>query len=233
MKAIGAAVIASVGMVDDTVLQCERAQGHQLVVFYDVESRPFGGSEVEARAIGAVLFVKRTEVAVEVASLRRDPGKPPAHAPLVGVQRLEWRARRRQKRHVVMFEVDDRAIEAVREEGAARTPLWRVRTEHEVAYEQLRAPAEELRQVSAALVGFELVGLLDGHPGERTPLSSELVALSGQRFLSIQELLARRDPFLARSGWVHRHRRVLVPVSGFVFLMTGFSPSRIYLRPDV
>ena len=96
-----------------------------------------------------LLGERDVEVEVEVAAERGRPGKRPAHPLLVGLQLGERRARHRRKRDVVILQVDDDAVEPVRDRRAGRTPGRVVGPEHEVVDEELRAPSEEVRQRGA------------------------------------------------------------------------------------
>src|SRR5437870_5252967 len=105
-----------------------------------------------------------------------------------------------------MVEVDERAVEPVAQAGAAGAGAERVlRAEHDVVGEQLRAPVEELGERLLAVLGVELVLLLDRDPREiETPCLDLLVSL---RLLSLElgELVPGRLPFLAGSGLLLRH----------------------------
>src|SRR5260370_238809 len=78
-----------------------------------------------------LLGVRRLEVVVEVAVERRRPGEAPAHPPLVRLQFRERSPRHRAERDVVIREVDDGAVEAVRDRRAGRTPCRVLGPEHE------------------------------------------------------------------------------------------------------
>jgi hypothetical protein len=82
--------------------------------------------------------------------------------------------------------VDDAAVERVGPGRAGRATGGIGRTEHEVIDKELRAAVEELRQGLRALVRLERVLLLDGDPGQLSPLPCKLVAAAGQLLLSFQ-----------------------------------------------
>jgi len=107
-------------------------------------------------------------------------GKPQAHPGPVGPQVLERSAGDGDERHTPRREMDNGAVETVRGVRATRTtrvrPAVDGRPEHEVVDEQLRAPAEEVGQRLRPVVGLEAVVLVDGHPRQRLPLASELIA---------------------------------------------------------
>jgi hypothetical protein len=77
---------------------------------------------------------------------------------------------------VVIREVDDEAVEAVRNRRAGRTPRRVVRPEHKVVNEELRAPSEEIGERRSTLVGLEAVLLVDSNPRQFLPLPRQLVA---------------------------------------------------------
>jgi hypothetical protein len=77
-----------------------------------------------------------------------------------------------------------------------------------VVHEQLRAAVEQLGQRLGALVGLELVVLLDAHPRQLAPCAGELVALTHVRLLALDQLATGLQPFLARPDPVLSH---LVP----------------------
>jgi hypothetical protein len=74
-----------------------------------------------------------------------------------------------------------------------------------VVDEELRAPPEEVRQRSLALVRLEAVVLVDPHPGKLPPPAGQLVAAPGQLLLGLEQLEAGRQPFRSCSCRVLRH----------------------------
>jgi hypothetical protein len=78
--------------------------------------------------------------------------------------------------------------------------------------EELGATPEELRQALGALLGVEDVLLLDRDPGQLLTHARDLVASAKVALLGFEQLSARRQPFLARSGLVVGHR-FLLPVA--------------------
>src|SRR5262249_33618158 len=60
------------------------------------------------------------EVEIEVAAMRRRPGKRPAHALLVGLELGQRRTRHRHQRDIVVSKVNGKAIKAVRDHRAGR-----------------------------------------------------------------------------------------------------------------
>src|SRR5581483_2750321 len=75
-----------------------------------------------------------------------------------------------------------------------------VAPEHEVIYEELRAPAEEIRERRAPLVGVEAILLVHAHPGQRLAPPGELVTEPRELLLGFQQLETRREPLVACSG---------------------------------
>ena len=152
-----------------------------------------------------LLGVRRLEVVVEVASERRRPGEAPAHPPLVRLQLRERSPRHRAERDVVIREVDDEAVEAVRDRRAGRTPCRVLGPEHEVVDEELRASSEEIGERGAPLVGLEAVLLVDSNPRQLLPLPRQLVAAPRQLLLGLEQLEPGRKPLFTCSGLVVGH----------------------------
>src|SRR5204863_6847370 len=125
---------------------------------------------------------------------------------LVGGQPLDRRPREAEQRHIAVVQVDERAVEAVAQVGAAGTGTVRVvGPEHDVVGEQLRAPVEELGESLLAVLGVELVLLLDRDPGEIATLALDLLVSLRLLRLELGELVPGRLPFLAGSNLVFRH----------------------------
>src|SRR5213076_2408906 len=100
----------------------------------------------------------------------------------------------------------ERAVEPVALVGATRAGAERVvGAEHDVVGEQLRAPVEELGEGLLAVLGIELVLLLDRDPGEIETLPLDLLVSLPLLGLEPGELVPGRLPFLAGSGLVFRH----------------------------
>src|SRR5258708_2290763 len=104
-----------------------------------------------------------------------------------------------------MGEMDDGAIEAVRDRRAVRTPCRVLGPEHEVIDEQLRASSEETGKGCWTLVGFEAVLLVDAHPGQFLPPTRQFVAPPRQRLLGLQQLQPGCKPLFTCSGLVSGH----------------------------
>ena len=62
--------------------------------------------------------------------------------------------------------------------------------------EELRAPAEEIRQRGASLIGLESIILLDANPRQRLPLPRQLVAAPRVLLFRLEQLDPRSEPFL-------------------------------------
>src|SRR5262249_34957708 len=73
-------------------------------------------------------------------------------------------------------------------------------------HEDLRAPAEEILQRSASLVGVEAVLLVDLDPRQLLPPLRQLVALARVLLLRLQQLEPLGEPLFPRPGLVHCHR---------------------------
>ena len=147
-----------------------------------------------------LLGERDVEVEVEVAAERGRPGKRPPHPPLVRLQLRERRPRHRRKRDVVVRQVDDEAVEPVRDRRAGRTPRRVVGPEHEVVDEELRAPSEEVCQRGAPFIGLESVLLVDPDPRQLLPPPRQLVAAPRQLLLLLEQLEPRCKPFFTCPG---------------------------------
>src|SRR5262245_26822478 len=108
-------------------------------------------------------------------------------------------------------QMDNDAVEAVRDRRAGRTPGLIVGPEHEVIDEELRTPAEQIRQRGTALVGFEIVLLVDPDPGQLLPTPRQLVAFPCELFLCGEQLDPGRMPFFACPDLVCPHGSCLPP----------------------
>src|SRR5450755_964173 len=230
-QAVEPARVRRVGVVDDAVLKRERAHAGpfppvRLPVRPDdarcelVESGAvLAGRRPEVRLAEVVLGGARLpllpgdgglEVVVEVAAGRGRPGEAPAHPLPVGLQSVERGPRHRAERDIVIREVDDGAVEAVRDRRAGRAPCRVLGAEHEVIDEQLRASLEEIGERRCALVGVEAVLLVDPDPGQLLPPARQLVAAPGQRLLGLQQLQPGRQPLVTCSGLVSGHCSLLI-----------------------
>src|SRR3989454_788860 len=148
------------------------------------------------------------EAEVEAAAERGRPGKRPPHPPLVRLQLRERRPRHRRKRDVVVGQVDNEAVEPVRDRRAGRAPRRVVGPEHEVVDEELRAPSEEVCQRGAPLVGLESILLVDPNPRQLLPPPRQLVAAPRELLLRLEQLEPRCEPLFTCPGHVLRHRSV-------------------------
>src|SRR3954454_9220649 len=101
--------------------------------------------------------------------------------------------------------MDGDAVEPVRDRRAGRAPRRVIGPEHEVVDEELRAPAEEVFQRGAPLVGVEPVLLVDPHPRQLLSLPRQLVAAPRELLLRLEQLEPRSEPLLPCPGRVCRH----------------------------
>src|SRR5581483_132607 len=108
-------------------------------------------------------------IVVEKVVGRRDPFEVPAHALLVGPYLLEWRARDRDKAHIALSEMNDKAVIAVGPERAVRTAGAPARIEHEMLNNELAAPLEQIGQRFATICPVEHVVLGDPDPRQLSP----------------------------------------------------------------
>src|SRR2546423_15685295 len=100
----------------------------------------------------------------------------------------------------------ERAVEPVAQVGATGAGAERVvGAEHDVGGEQLWAAVEELGEGLLAVLGVELVLLLDRDPGEIATLALDLLILLRLLGLEPGELVPGHLPFLAGSNLVFGH----------------------------
>src|SRR5262249_57634824 len=85
---------------------------------------------------------------------------------------------------------------------------------------ELRAPAEQIRQRGAPLVGFEPICLVDPDPRQLLPPPRQLVAASRELLLRLEQLEPRGEPLLTRPGPVLRHRHSPPPSGSSAVLVT-------------
>jgi hypothetical protein len=112
----------------------------------------------------------------------------------------------------VVGQVHGEPVEAVRNRRAGRAAGGVIGAEHEVVDEELRAPAEEVRQRGAALVGLEAIRLVDPHPRQVLPPPRQLVAAPRERLLRLEQIEPRCEPLCTCPGLVYRHRSGLLPL---------------------
>src|SRR5918996_2539306 len=240
-EAVQSARIGRIGVVDDAVLERERAHarplarvrghvgsghGRERSVPVGCRARGYLGdgrlvaAQPQRRLAPVVVFDASlallllgepdAEVDVEVAAERGRPGEGPPHPPLVRLQLRKRRPRHRRKRDVVVGQVDDEAVEAVRDRRAGRTPRRVVGPEHEVVDEELRAPSEEVCQRGAPLVDLKSILLVDPDPRQLLPPPRQLVAAPCELLLRLEQLDPRCEPLLPCPGHVLRHRSSLL-----------------------
>src|SRR2546427_13243139 len=226
--------ICGIGVVDDAVLERERAHARRLSrIRCNVGSdrgRHFDDWTLRtllrrrAKSLWAevvhgnsrpllLLRVARLEVVVEVASERRCPREAPPHPVLERLELRDRRARDGSEGDVVVGQVDDGAVEAIGNRGTRRTARRVVGPEHEVVDEELRAPAEEVSQRGLSLLGLEFVRLVDPDPRQLLPSPRQLVAAPRVLFLRVEQLEPGCKPLFTCPGFVLRHRSSPFPVS--------------------
>src|SRR5262245_12203015 len=88
----------------------------------------------------------------------------------------ERRPRHRPKHDVVVRQMDDEAVEPVRDRRAGRAPRLVIGPEHEVVDEELRAPSEEVFKQGAPFVGVEPILLVDANPRQFLAPPRQVVA---------------------------------------------------------
>jgi hypothetical protein len=150
----------------------------------------------------------KPEVEREVGAVGRHVRELPTHPLLVGRQPVDRRAREADQGHIALVHVKQQPFEPV---GEVRAPGassdLKVRAEHDVVGEKLRAALEQLGELLLAVLGVERVFLLHRYPGKLAPLPLDfLIALSLLR-LELGELVARRLPFLPGSDPMFWHLR--------------------------
>ena len=106
-------------------------------------------------------------VAVEVVAIRRHPLEAPAHTLPVALQFLKRRARDRHQRHVAVAQMHHGAVVVVRPERAALAAFFPVRPEHEVIYEELVSPGEQVGHRLLARGPLENTRFANFHHGSR------------------------------------------------------------------
>src|SRR5258707_2200402 len=224
-EAVQSPRIGGIGVVDNAVLEQERAHARPIA---RVGGRvgPACGRELSDRLrhrgrvhrVAAALVVvfydplallllgeRDVEVEVEVAPERGHPGKRPPHPPLVRLQLRERCPRHRRKCDVVVRQVDDEAVEPVRDRRAGRTPRRVVGPKHEVVDEELRTPSEEVCQRGAPFVSLESILLVDPDPRQLLPSPRQLVATPRYLLLRLQQLETRCQPLFTFPSPGFRH----------------------------
>src|SRR5262249_51884868 len=178
-KAVQSARECGIRLVYGSVLEHERAHAGPLArvrggvcparLRVDTGSPPAEGGLAPVVVLDASLALlllgePDTEVVVEVASVRGRPGERPSHPPLVRLELLVRRARDRPEHHVMVGQVRGEPVEAVGDRRAGRAAGGVIGPEHEVVDEELRAPAEKVRQRGAPFAGLESILLVDPNP---------------------------------------------------------------------
>ncbi len=246
-ESVQSARIRRVGMVDGAGLEDERAHARPLARVrrrVGTAHRREGDVPLAAalpRSLAPVVVLDASlallllgepdaEVGVEVSVERGGPGERPAHSSLVRLHLGERRPRHRPEHHVVVGEVHDESVEAVRDRRAGRATSRVVGPEHEVIDEELRTPSEEIRQRSAPLVGLEAICLVNPHPWQFPPLPRQLVAAPRERFFRLEQLAPRGEPPFTCPGLVRCHL-ILFPSRCASFRVGDSSGSPGYVGP--
>ncbi len=80
--------------------------------------------------------------------------------------------------------------------------------------DELTAALEQIGERRFAGFGVEDIGLLDAHPRQFAPLSGKVVVQTRERFLLVEQFLARFEPFRAGGdlrllhGWFLARQRL-------------------------
>jgi len=106
----------------------------------------------------------------------------------------------------VVGQVNDEAVEPVRDRRAVRTPRRVVGPEHEVVNEELRASSEKISERGFSFVGLEAVLLGDSNPRQLLAPPRQLVATPRQFLLGLEQLQPGRKPLFTCSGLMGTHR---------------------------
>jgi hypothetical protein len=152
------------------------------------------GAEVEEDR-GYPVVQRGVEVVVEVALVRRVPGKLPAH---LGPDRGQFRVRRSgdgDQGGVADVEAFQ-AADAGGRGGAAAAERVPVGAEHEVVHHQLLAALEEVKQGAGTVRPHERVRLLDQDHRQLPALGVELVAGARQLLLLAEQFATGLEPLL-------------------------------------
>jgi hypothetical protein len=104
-----------------------------------------------------------------------------------------------------MLQVDQCAVDVVRQERAAGAAFLPARTEHEVIGHELAAAVEQVGQAPPALRAFECVDLIHADPRQLAALGAQLVAQPGEFLLFPQVLPAGLEPLFPGYDWVILH----------------------------
>ena len=232
-ETVQSARIGGIGVINDAVLERERAHARPLARVCERVGSACG-CELDddwrwscclIHCVAAALVVvfdgsrallllgeRDVEVEVELAVERRCPGKGPSHSTLVRLQLREWRQRHRRECDVMVRQVDGDAVEPVRDRRAGGASSLEVGPEHEVVDEELRAPSEKVRQRGTPFIGFESVLFVDPNPGQLLTSSRKLIAAPRMFLLRLEQLEPRCHPFFTCPAGV----------SGYLFLCFKF-----------
>ena len=224
-EAVQPSCIGGISVVDDAVLERERAHARPLARVRGRVGSGHGG-EIGDRlhdrrhvhcvpAAPVVVFddclallllgERDVEVEVEVAAERGRPGKRPAHPALVGLERASG-ARDTAENVTSWFAQGGRRSRQTRPQSPSRPDIRRiVGPKHEVIDEELRASSEQIGKRRHALVGLETVLLVNSNPRQPLPPLRQFVATPRQRLLGLEQLQPGRKPIFTCSDLVVSH----------------------------
>src|SRR5262245_8528679 len=97
--------------------------------------------------------------------MRGDPGKGPAHTLPDPLDLVERCARDCDEGEIGMLEMLSRRVDVIGDEGAALAQPGGVRRQHEMIDGELAAVAKQICECAGTRESFELVSLVDLHPG--------------------------------------------------------------------
>src|SRR6185503_12782529 len=147
-------------------------------------------------------------------------GKRPAHAAAETRDLGERRARDRDHRRVARGKMRHHAVGVVGHVGAALAARLPARRQHELLHDELRAAAEQVGERGTAVRPVEDIRLVDAHPGQLPAQARDLVGAARQVLLGGEQVTARVEPLVARSGAMRGHvflpfraRRLAEPTS--------------------
>ncbi len=140
------------------------------------------------------------KVEVEVASIRRYPLEPPAHASLKPFDLGLRRPRDRDECDVVMFKVDTSAVDMIGQKRAAFAALLPSRSEHEMVDNQLAASIEQVGQPLLSVWAIELVLFVDLEHRQPAAFGADGISLTGQFLFLNEQPLASDQPVSSRDN---------------------------------
>src|SRR5208337_3177093 len=146
------------------------------------------------------------EVIVEVAAEGGNPEEFPVHALAHDFDLIDWRSGDDRIADIVILKVGQNACHMIDFERAPHALMPRAGRHHEMLDVKLAVPSKEIGQRQLPFGSVEEILLLDPNPREREALGRNLVAMSGQGLLVLQERNARSQPLVPRYDRVRLHR---------------------------